>query len=240
MEKFVNILAEIDKTREAIRTATTKENELKDHYMSISNLKERCEAKKATDNDIIKISEKKQDLQITLKILQNNAKIALFNEVMPVALEVLSKYNGKPYGPKTKQKISDEVKEKTNCRFYISSRYGSDSFDIYPSDKSSEYSIDCETVYTNGSQKQILIDNKIQPVKFEEVQLYYIDSEYVTDIPQRIETLKSLYKDAVAKQEELKAICDNFNKLAVGIKHIHYDEHLYKNASLVLLIKGIL
>ena len=233
MEKFVNILAEIDKTREAIKTAKAKEDELVDHYMSMSDLKERCEAKKATENDMIKISEKKQDLQITLKILQNNAKIALFNEVMPVALEILSKYNGKPYGVKTKQKISDEVKEKTNCRFYISSRYGSDSFDIYPNDVSSEYNISCGTAYTNGSQKQILIDNKIQPVKFEELKLYYIDSEYVTDIPQRVETLKSLYKEAVAKQEELKAICDSFNKLAVGIDHICYDEHLYKN-------KGIL
>ena len=157
MEKFVNILTEINKTREAIKTATTRENELIDHYMSMSNLKERCEAKKATDNDRIKITERKQDLQIALKILQNNAKIALFNEVMPVALEILSKYNGKPYGVKTKQKISDEIKEKTNCRFYISSRYGFDSFDIYPSDTSNEYSINCGT----ESQKRILIDNKI-------------------------------------------------------------------------------
>ena len=204
MEKFVNILAEIDKTREAIRNTEATE----------------------------KTNEKKQDLQITLKILQNNAKIALFNEVMPVALEVLSKYNGKPYGTKTKQKISDEIKEKTNCRFYISSRYGSDSFDIYPSDASNEYNISCGTAYTNGSQKQVLIDNKIQPVKFEELKLYYIDSEYVTDIPQRIETLKSLYKEAAAKQEELKAICDSFNKLAVGIDHIYYDRRLYKNIEL--------
>ena len=232
MEKFVNILAEINKTREAIKTAKAKEDELVAHYMSMSDLKEHCEAKKATENDMIKISEKKQDLQITLKILQNNAKIALFNEVMPVALEILSKYNGKPYGTKTRQKISDEVKEKTNCRFYISSRYGSDSFNIYPNDVSSEYNIDCGTAYTNGSQKQILIDNKIQLVKFEEIQPYYISREYVTDIPQRVETLKSLYKEAVAKQEELKAICDSFNKLAVGIDHIYYDKRLYKNIEL--------
>ena len=232
MEKFVNILTEINKTREAIKTTKAKEDELVAHYMSMSDLKERCEAKKATENDMIKISEKKQDLQITLKILQNNAKIALFNEVMPVALEIISKYNGKPYGTKTRQKISDEVKEKTNCRFYISSRYGSDSFNIYPNDVSSEYNIDCGTAYTNGSQKQILIDNKIQLVKYEEVQPYYISREYVTDIPQRVETLKSLYKDAVAKQEELKAICDNFNKLAVGINHIYYDKHLYSQITL--------
>ena len=211
MEKFVNILAEIDKTREAIRNTETTEKKL---------------------INCIKTNERKQDLQITLKILQYNAKIALFNEVMPVALEVLAKYNGKPYGPKTEQKISDEIKEKTNCRFYISSRYGSDSFNIYPNDVSNEYNIDCGTVYTNGSQKQILIDNKIQPIKFEEVQLYYISREYVTDIPQRVENLKSLFKDAVAKQEELKAICDNFNKLAVGIKDIYYDRRLYKNIEL--------
>ena len=228
MEKFANILTEIDKTREAIKNTKAKEDELVDHYVSMSDLKERCEAKKATENDMIKISEKKQDLQITLKILQNNAKIALFNEVMPVALEILSKYNGKPYGTKTKQKISDEVKEKTNCCFYISSRYGFDSFDIYPSDVSNEYSINCGT----ENQKQILIDNKIQPVKFEEVQPYYISREYVTDIPQRVETLKSLYKEAVAKQEELKAVCDSFNKLAVGINHIYYDKRLYKNIEL--------
>ena len=233
MEKFVNILAEIDKTREAIRTAEAKENKLIKSYTSLGDLKEKCEAIKATENDMVKVNEEKQDLKITLKLLQNNAKIALFNEVMPIALEILSKYNGKPYGTKTRQKISDEVKEATNCRFYISSRYGSDSFDIYPSEVfykvGNDYNITCGTAYTNGSQKQILIDNKIQPIKFEEVQLYYIDSEYVTDIPQRVETLKSLYKDAVAKQEELKAICDKFNKLAVGINHIYYDKHLYKN-----------
>lgn len=227
MEKFVNILTEINKTREAIKTETIRENELINHYMSTSNLKERCEAKKATNNDLIKTTERKQDLQIALKILQNNAKIALFNEVMPVALEILSKYNGKPYGEKTRQKISDEVKEKINCCFYISTRFASDSFNIYPSEVGNEYNITCGTAYINGSQKQILIDNKIQPVKFEEVQLYYIDKEYVTDVPQRVKTLKSLYKDAVAKQEELKAICDNFNKLAVGINHIYYDKHLF-------------
>ena len=224
MEKFVNILAEIDKTREAIRTAEAKENKLIKSYTSLGDLKEKCEAIKATENDMIKVGERKQDLKITLRLLQHNAQIALFNEVMPVALEVLSKYNGKPYGTKTRQKISDEVKEKTNCRFYISSRYGFDEFDIYSSEVGNEYNITCGT----ENQKQILIDNKIQPVKFEEVQPYYIDREYITDIPQRVEALKNLYKEAVKKQEELRPICDKFNKLAVGINHIYYDKHLYK------------
>ena len=199
MEKFTNILSEIDKTREAIKTVEAKEHKLIESYTNISDLKERREAIKAVENDMVKASEENQDLKITLKLLQHNAQIALFNEVMPVALKILSKYNGKPYGTKTRQKISDEVKEATNCRFYISSRYGFDSFYIYPSEVGNEYNITCGTVYINGSQKQILIDNKIQPIKFEEVQLYYIDKEYVTDIPQRIEALKVAYKDAIKK-----------------------------------------
>ena len=230
MEKFANILETINQTREAIRTAEAKENKLIESYTSISNLnlKEKCEAMKAVENDMVKLSEEKQDLQITLKVLQNNAKLALFNETMPVALEVLSKYNGKPYGTKTRQKISDEVKERTNCRFYISSRYSFDEFDIYSSEVSNEYNIACGT----RNQKQILIDNKIQPVTFEEVQPYYIDREYVTDIPQRVEAIKAAYKDAVTKQEELQSACNRFNSLAVGINHIYPSEHLYKNIKL--------
>lgn len=225
MEKFTNILETINQTREAIRTAEAKENKLIESYTSISNLKEKREAIKAVENDITKTNEEKQDLKITLKLLQHNAQIALFNETMPVALEVLSKYNGKPYGTKTRQKISDEVKEKTNCRFYISSRYSFDEFDIYPSEVGNEYNITCGI----RNQKQILIDNKIQPVTFEKVQPYYINREYVTDIPQRVEAIKAAYKDAVTKQEELQSACDRFNSLAIGINHIYYDKHLYKN-----------
>ena len=132
---------------------------------------------------MIKVSEEKKDLQITIMILKNNAKIALFNEVMPVALDILSKYAGKPYGEKTKQKISDEVKTATNCRFYISSRWSEYSFDVYPLDEfSNDYNITCGTNYTDGSRKPLLIDNKIQLVTFDEIELYYISREYVDDV----------------------------------------------------------
>lgn len=227
MEKFANILAEIDKTREAIKAAGTKEDELIDNYMNISDLKERYETKKALEKEMIEASEKSKDLKITLKILKNNAKLALFNEVMPVALEVLSKYNNKPYGEKTKAKINDEVKEKTNCSFYITSRFGSDSFNICPDVALGN--ISCGIAYKAGDNKRILVNNKIQPVTFEEVVPYYIDSEYITDIPQRVKNLKAAYKDAITKQEELRAACDRFNSLAVGINHIYPSGHLNKN-----------
>lgn len=227
MEKFIDILAEIDKTREAIKAAVTKKDELIDKYIKICDLKERHEAKKTSEKEIIEASEKSKDLKITLKILKNNAKLALFNEVMPVALEVLSKYNNKPYGEKTKAKISDEVKSKTNCHFYITSRFGSDSFDIYPD--VAWGNVSCGIDYGGEDNKRILVNNKIQPVTFEELVVYGIDREYVSNIPQRVEAIKVAYKDAVTKQEELQAACNCFNSLAVGMNHIYPYDHLYKN-----------
>ena len=202
MKKFIDILEEIKQTSGAIA---------------------------AVENDMMKASEEKKDLQITIKILKNNAKIALFNEVIPVALEVLAKYSGKPYGEKTKQKISDEVKAATSCRFYISSCYSSNSFEVYPVDGfGNDYNISCGTEYTDGSRKPLLIDNKIQLVTFDEVELYYIAREYVADIPQRVEAIKAAHAEAVARQEELNAACSRFNALAVGdIEHLYYNKHIY-------------
>ena len=229
MKKFIDILKEIEQTRGAIKTAESKENELIENCMKIDDLKERHAARKTAENDMMKASEEKKDLQITLKILKSNARIALFNEVLPVALEVLKKYSGKPYGEKTKNKISDEIKEKTNSRFYISSRYDSYSFNIYPVDGfGNDYNVTCGTKYIKGERKPLLIDNKIQLITFDELELYYISREYVEDISQRVEDIKAAYVEAVEKQEELNSACNRFNNLAVGdINCIYSDKHIY-------------
>lgn len=231
MEKFNDILKEIEQTYKAIKAAEARENELVKSYMGIENFKERHEARKAAENDIIKAREEKKNLQITIKILRNNAKIALFNEVLPVALEVLKKYKGKPYGEKTKEKISEEVKAATNCRFYIGSSYASQSFNIYPVDTfGTAYNISCGTEYKDGNNKVLLINNKIQLITFDEIALYYIDREYIEDIPHRVEELKQLYNKAVAKQKELETICNKYNALAVGdLQHIYKDKNIYEN-----------
>ena len=231
MLKFKEVLQEVKKTSEAITAAKDNETRLVNSYMELENLIDRHNARKAKEADIMKNTENIQRLELTRKILRNNAKVALFNEVLPVALNILSKYAGKPYGDKTREKISNEIKEKTSCRFYISSRWDSHSYEIYPVDVfGNDYNISCGTEYTDGSRKQLLIDNKIQLVTFEEIALYYISREYVENIPGRVEELKRLYAEAVAKQKELETICNNYNGLAVGdIEHIYSDRRIYPN-----------
>lgn len=231
MKKFTEILKDVSKAYQTIKKIDEKTEELQNTYLNIVNLKERHEKRKGVENDLVRLEEKKKDLQITIKILNSNAKIALFNEAMPIALEVLTKYKNKPYGPKTEKKIKDEIKEKTNCSFYISTRYSSQSYHIIPLEFSNNnYNIECGTKCIDGKQKKLLDENKIQVLNFNDLTLYYTSKEYIDNIPKRIKELKRLYKKAYEKQQELAAICSEYNNLAVGnIKNIYKDKNIYQN-----------
>ena len=231
MKKFNEIIKEVNKAQQKIKEVEEKTKQLENTYLNIMNLKERHEKRKTVENDIVKLEEKKQDLQITIKILNSNAKIALFNEVMPQVLEVLEKYKNKPYGQKTEQKIRDEIKEKTKCGFYISTRYSSQEYHIFPLDfNGNTYDIVCGTKYIDGKQKKLLDDNKIQVPELNDLTLYYTSKEYIENIPKRIKDLKRIYKKAYEKQQELEKICSEYNSLAVGnIKNIYKDKNIYPN-----------
>ena len=231
MKKFAEISKDVSKAYQTIKKIDEKTEELQNTYLNIVNLKERHEKRKDVEKDLVRLEEKKKDLQITIKILNSNAKIALFNETMPIVLEVLTKYKNKPYGPKTEEKIKDEIKEKTNCSFYISTRYSSQSYHIIPLEFSNNnYNIECGTKCIDGKQKKLLDENKIQVLNFNDFTLYYTSKEYIDNIPKRIKELKKLYKKAYEKQQELVAICSEYNNLAVGnIKNIYKDKNIYSN-----------
>lgn len=231
MKKFTEISKDVSKAYQTIKKIDEKTEELQNTYLNIVNLKERHEKRKDVEKDLVRLEEKKKDLQITIKILNSNAKIALFNETMPIVLEVLTKYKNKPYGPKTEEKIKDEIKEKTNCSFYISTRYSSQSYHIIPLEFSNNnYNIECGTKCIDGKQKKLLDENKIQVLNFNDFTLYYTSKEYIDNIPKRIKELKKLYKKAYEKQQELKKICSEYNNLCVGnIKNIYKDKNIYSN-----------
>nr|UVN03824.1 MAG: hypothetical protein [Bacteriophage sp.] len=230
MKKFNAIIKEVNQTQQKINEVEKKTKQLQNTYLNIIDLKERHEKRKTVENELISLEEKNKDLQITIKILNSNAKIALFNEIMPQVLEVLAKYKNKSYGQKTEQKIKDEIKEKTNCSFYISYRY-TQEYHIIPLEfNNNDYNIECGPKCIDGKQKKLLEDNKIQVPELDDLTIYYSSKEYIDNIPKRIKDLKRLYKKAYEKQQELSAICSEYNNLAVGsIKNIYKDKNIYPN-----------
>lgn len=231
MKKFNAIIKEVKQTQQKINELEEKTKQIRNTYLNIMDIKKRHEKMKTVENELMILEEKKKDLQITIKILNSNAKIALYNETIPIVLEVLAKYKNKSYGPKTEQKIKDEIKEKTNCGFYISVRYSSQEYHIFPLEFiSNDYNIVCGTKYIDGKQKNLLEDNKIKVPELNDLTIYYSSKEYIDNIPKRIKYLKRLYKKAYEKQQELEKICSEYNSLTVGsIKNIYKDKNIYPN-----------
>ena len=231
MKTFNEIQKEIENTYKLINKKKEKLDQLIDTYSSIKDIKEKVKQHKAVEKDMCKLNEEIKDLTISIKILNSNAKLSLYNEALPVVLEVLAKYKNKPYGPKTEKKIRDEIKEKINCSFYISDRYSLQKYHIFPLEFSGNtYDIVCGTKDIEGKQKNLLDDNKIQVPELNDLTLYYTSKEYIDNIPKRIKELKRLYKKAYEKQQELDALCSEYNSLAVGnIKNIYKDKNIYPN-----------
>lgn len=237
MKKFEQILEEIKNARANIKNAEAEIEKTSDDYMELirsMSLKERHEYKtehaediKKKDLKLAELSEKVQREKIRIKLLQNNAKITLFEEVMPVALEILSKYKNKPYGEKTRQKISDAVKERTNCAFYIYSKWSGHEYSIIPMNCGNEYNIDICTKYDDDKRKPLLLENKIQLVEMNDL---YVSCNRVfyEDIEETINEIIRLHAEAKKKKEEFEVVCSQYNNLIPnGMENLHASKYIY-------------
>lgn len=220
MKTFAEITEEIKNVILELDAVDKKETELVDRWAAIPDLKKKHQAKKAAESEMLAVSEKKVDLKLTKMILENNARMALFHEVMPIVLEALMKHKGKSFGPKTKDKTYKEIKEKTGCYCYIDQSY----LQSIRINTHMNRSLDIRCYPKN----KILVDNKIQECSIEDITLYG-DKGYVEDIPERVSELKKLHDEVREKQEELIKYCDEYNKLAVGdIPLLYYNKSIYQ------------
>lgn len=232
MKTFKEITEQIKATFDLIDQSRDNEKRLEAEWMKETDLTKRHATRKGLEAEWSKAEETTRDLYLTVRLLQNNARIALFHEVMPILLKVLVKYKGKPYGEKTSAKIAQEVEERTGARAYIISKYNQDGISIYPPQGfENTYSITVGPCYNTETKEypRILIDNKIQVLPLECFSVWYIKSEYIEDIPAVIAEMKAYHKKAVEMQKELSVICSAFNQYAVeGIEGIYADKRIYE------------
>ena len=232
MKTFKEIMKQIETTFDMIDKSKENEKRLEAEWMKETDRMKRHEIRKGLEAEWSKAEETTRDLYLTVRLLQNNARVALFHDVMPVLLEVLAKYKGKPYGEKTREKIAKEVEERTGARAYIGTKYNQDCISIFPAcGFGNTYSITAGPKYNSETKEhdRMLIDNKIQVLPLECFEVWYIRSEYFEDIPAAVAEMKEHYKKAVEMQKELSKICSAFNKYAVeGIESIYCDKKIYE------------
>lgn len=217
LEKINNTYDEKKQNKEEIAKVESKYNDILRSIDSIKDKvafrKEHKEEIEENDKKLVSLYLKDEDFALKVKYLKNNAKVAIFNEVMPIALEVLEKYNGKSYGEKTALKIRNEIIEKCGFRFYIYEN----KYNIYGVNPHSD---DVEIRVKYSSDKKALVNNKIQLVLMEDLEICYI-SEYVEDIDGTIKKLREAHENARKAWEEYKKACEVYNDLTVdGINRI--------------------
>lgn len=164
-------------------------------------------------------------------IWRDNAQAALLEELKPAALEVLKRYNGKPYGEKTREKISNEMHDKTG--FYMSLRH-----EYYHSEISfytgfhNPWSYDDLKIgfYTGQSgdkpeNKPLLDGNKIRLDSFEELKAYR-GEEIIEDPAARAEEIIEAYKEAEKAAAEWENAKSKYNAMIpkTGCGRIEYND----------------
>lgn len=182
---------------------------------------------------LAKLDEEQSILLIENRILKDNARNALFDEVMPKAVEIWNKYAGKQYGEKTKEKIRKEVEEATGCYLYATSEYSSDKFFLAPSADLRVWnwfsSRDLEVYPHPYNSVRLLVNNKIQTVNIENLKLGYC-SAYVEDSRTRAIEINDKKKELRSEFEEYGKKIKAFNELLPsGIDYIYVQEPKWYN-----------
>lgn len=154
---------------------------------------------KDNETELMKLYQNEYLNNIIIRFLQDNEKASLYNDCKPALVTVLNKYNGKPYGEKTSEKIKAELKALTGCYIWIAAREINISIrnDNY-------YEIASVRVVTNYDNPVITPENKINAAALENITVF----EKYTDNPRKaardlIKAHKKAY-DAIEKaQNEL-------------------------------------
>lgn len=218
MKKYTEVLAQIETAREEMKHAQQEIENADKAYSNIFEgltLKERINKKKESEviemhDTYLKAIEKWSNIEINCKVkialLKNNAKFSLMNDVVDVVVDAFNKFSGKPYGEKTKEKISNEVKEKVNCGAYIYNNI----IHVYMINYiGREY--DLEIGMKNYSNK-FLINNKLQKFTRNDLKLYNGSSNYIENVDTEVKYIRDTQRKIIKKEQELEKMCEEYNK----------------------------
>lgn len=222
MKKYAEILEEIKTARECITDTAAAEKEIKRAALkesAVNGSAEEIEKARAAFNAacerLTEETNRNNDIKIRIEILKENAKQALFSENITAICDVWNKYENKPHGEKTTQKIRDEIKNKTGLRVYIGNKWDDAQITIYPGAGMHSDEITITPRWNGEKQPALTQENKIKKLHPENMRVCYC-AEYVEDVNAHIKALKEAHTAAVDALETYRAAINKYNSLTRG------------------------
>lgn len=226
MKKYTAILEEIKKNRASIEAKT-------DEIMKLDSIEERRAAAEAGNFEEVhrlrdeaaknaekigKLSDEIQHLEVLERILQNNANAARTAEALPIICGVWKKYNGKKYGPKTADKIREELHAAGYSAYfehgYILNFEELDANGYTHCNRLSIYGLYCNKVITD--------ENTIDAAGLDCLKSNYI---YIENPEERAAAIIAKAAEVKKAYEAAAAIASEYNELiAGGIKSADYPK----------------
>lgn len=221
MKKYVETLEEIKTARAAITDTAKAEKEIeRAAFMEVSRdgspeEKEKARAAfRAACDRLKEETARNDDIKIKIEILKENAKQALFSETIGTICEIWNKYENKPHGEKTAQRIRDEIKNATGHGVYICNKWDDANITIRPGAGMHADEITISPIW-NGEKQPALINNKIVKISAENMRVCYC-GEYVENAADHVNEIKAAHADALKALEEYRAAIDKYNSLTRG------------------------
>lgn len=151
-----------------------------------------------TDDELVAMCEENQRTGITMGVLKNNAKYFMARGCMAKLAEIIKKYDGKPLGEKTKDKIYDEFKRETGCYMYLSRDYNGKASNYLVIHN--EYKVE---VYANNTLQFVNKDNKIIAENFLEGN-WHCRAKLVNDVEGYVNKLYELHNNLYYASKQLE------------------------------------
>jgi hypothetical protein len=148
------------------------------------------------------------------EILKENAMQAFAAQYLAKICEIWNKYEGKPHGEKTADKIRAELNALTGQNIYIGNKYSRASITIYTA---RGVAVDNFEIGTKGGSEARATDenNRILKLDPDALRVYYC-GEYVYNIGAHIKALKKAYEDAKKAIEKAAEAFGKYNELTRG------------------------
>lgn len=156
-----------------------------------------------------------EDLQMTVEVLKDNAAQAFFAENIDDICAVWNKYNGKPLGEKTAEKIRKELFAALGVRVWISNKYSDACITCYFDIGAPFRSLEFCAIRTNGEAIPALIGNKIQSLSPEVFRVYNCGA-YVDDVPAHVQAIREAHDKAREAEAAFTDAVSIYNNLTRG------------------------
>ena len=226
MKKYTEILAEIKKARAAMKDTAQIENDLARTLLietrcngSDTELEKARAAYEKAREQYEQECAHNETQKLKIEILKENAAQALFTENINAICDIWNKYENKPHGEKTAQKIRDEIKTLTGLRVYIGNKYDDASIKIYFDYNSPLRDLEFVPIWNGSKQPALSSENKVLRIAAENMRVYCC-SEYVENVNAHIKALRKAHAAALEAEKALENAISAYNKLTRGqIQH---------------------